>query len=245
MILTINIGNTNASLVWFERGEALAATRVAVGDISGSERLNSAIGGVSGAETVVVGSVVPKATEAVRGFFSNKEGIAVFEAGVEFAIPLENTCEHPSSVGVDRLLNALAASEITGGAALVVDAGTALTIDVIDDQRRFLGGIIAPGMEMAARSLSEYTARLPKVEAIFPKTVLGKNTVGAIQAGVTFGWVGLVDYLVEQLMKETSSAPVIGTGGAIEGISMRSRYVMDLRPDLTNIGLRIAFENKR
>lgn len=243
LLLTIDVGNTNADFVWFENKQKFTRTEIANTDLADAEKLAAAFAFGPVPDATALGTVVPAAGEAIRRFVAHEmPAMNMMTAGYELPVPVENTCDNPHTVGVDRLLNVCAAYHIYNKAAMVVDLGTALTIDVVDDKKRFLGGIIAPGMGMSTRALKRYTAQLPQVEIVFPRPVLGNNTVQAIQSGISWGCVGMVDYLVELLIAEVGECPIIGTGGEIEMISEHSKYVKEVYPDLTNMGLRVSYE---
>jgi len=151
--------------------------------------------------------------------------------------------EDPREVGADRIVNAVAAFEYYGGPAIVVDFGTATTFDAISARGEYLGGVIAPGIGISAEALFERAAKLPRVEIVKPKIVIGKNTIGSMQAGLFYGYVGLVDGIVRRMGKEMEREPVvIGTGGLAHLILAESETVHRIDPLLTLKGLQILYE---
>ena len=138
--------------------------------------------------------------------------LLVVEAGVKTGVRIG--MENPREVGPDRIVNAAAAYRLYGGPAIVIDMGTATTFDVISEEGDYMGGAIAPGMEMASEALFTRTARLPRIELVRPTHAIGKNTVNAMQSGVIFGYTGLVEGMVNRITKEMGAKPkVIATGG--------------------------------
>lgn len=158
--------------------------------------------------------------------------------------------DNPSEVGADRIVDAVAAYEKYGGPSIVVDMGTAITLDVITADGRYLGGSIAPGIRIAQDGLFGKTAKLPKIELMEPSTAITKNTSDAINAGIVIGYIGMIDKLIETIEDEIvatlgidkSSINVIATGGFSELISQSSKYIETIEPDLMLEGLRIVYE---
>ena len=146
-------------------------------------------------------------------------------------------------IGADRLVNALAAFQIEGGAAIAVDIGTAITFDAINSRGRFLGGAIAPGPELMARALHEMTARLPLVKISIPRRAIGGDTESCMRAGILTGCAGMIDRVVESMSSEMGGRPaVVATGGMARFIAPRARTICRADPDLTLRGLRAVWE---
>jgi type III pantothenate kinase len=153
--------------------------------------------------------------------------------------------DNPKEVGADRIVNAIAAFRLYKGAVIVVDFGTATTFDVISEKGEYLGGAIAPGIDISIEALWTKTALLPKVEIIKPKTVIGKNTIESMQAGIFYGFVGQVDEILMKIQKELKSKPkIVATGGLAELISSESQYIQVVNPLLTLEGLKIIYQEK-
>jgi len=151
--------------------------------------------------------------------------------------------DNPREVGADRIVNAVAAYELYGGPAIVVDFGTATTFDVISAQGEYLGGAIAPGIGISTEALFERAARLPRIELVKPRSAIGKNTVASMQAGIVFGFAGQVDELVRRIKKELGEeARVIATGGMAELLAGEARTIEKVDPLLTLEGLRLIYE---
>ena len=163
--------------------------------------------------------------------------------GKDIPIPVAVLTDQPDRVGVDRLVNALAAFERTKSWTIVVDAGTAITVDVINDGGAFMGGIIAPGMGISSKALHHYTALLPEIPVNKPKTILGKNTEGAINSGIYWGTVGMVSRLISMLCDELKCQPaIIATGGDAQLLAQEIPKITCVIPCLTLEGIKIAYK---
>jgi type III pantothenate kinase len=150
---------------------------------------------------------------------------------------------NPREVGADRIMNTLAAHHLYRGPAVVVDFGTSTNFDVVSAQGEFLGGALAPGIEVSVDALASRAAQLLKVELLPPRSVIGKSTVEALQSGILYGFAGQVDGLVRRILAELGgTATVVATGGLAPLIVSESATIDRYEPDLTLIGLRLAFE---
>jgi len=190
---------------------------------------------------IVAGSVVPFLNGMIREAFSFF-GLKAHFMGEDFPPPIPILYKNPEEVGMDRLANAIACKELYGAPAIVVDFGTAITFDVLSPNGEYLGGIIAPGVEISLQGLFSATARLPKVDIDVPKEVIGKSTKEAIRSGVVFGTVGLVESLLERLEGEIGPAVLVLTGGMGQFFAEQIRASCIVDPYLTLEGLRIAWE---
>jgi type III pantothenate kinase len=251
MLLAVDIGNTNTGLGLFD-GETLRIdwrleTRV---ERTGDE-LAAALRGLfelaglrfSDVTAGIISSVVPPATAAVERFFRRFLEVKplVVGPGIEIGMPI--LYENPREVGADRLVNAVAAHARFPGGAIVVDFGTATKFDVVTDRGDFAGGIIAPGLMVSADALFRATAKLPRVELTPPRNAIGRSTVAAIQSGVVFGYVGLVDALVARIRSELTFSPrVIATGGLAPVIAGQTTSIQETDVLLTLRGLRILHD---
>jgi type III pantothenate kinase len=151
--------------------------------------------------------------------------------------------EPPRDVGADRIVNAVAAYEAYGGPCIVVDFGTATTFDAISAKGEYLGGAICPGIGISAEALFQRAAKLPRVDIVKPKAVIGKNTVGSMQAGLFYGYLSLVEGIVARMREEMGGRPkVVATGGLAQLVLGDSTVVDHLDPLLTLNGLRILYE---
>ncbi|HLE05595.1 MAG TPA: type III pantothenate kinase, partial [Anaerolineales bacterium] len=193
--------------------------------------------------SVIISSVVPPLQSSLEEMAHRYFGIAplVVGPGIKTGMPI--LYDSPREVGADRIVNAVAAFEAYGGPAIVVDFGTATTFDAVSGKGEYLGGIIAPGIGIAAEALFERTAKLPRIDIAKPKSVVGKNTVSSMQAGLFFGYLGLVEGIVTRMREEMGGEPVvIATGGLAHLILSESQLIHHVDPLLTLTGLRIIYE---
>lgn len=164
----------------------------------------------------------------------------VVETGVKTGVKV--LVSEPRSVGADRIVNACAVKALVEGPAIVVDFGTATTFDALDDGGNYLGGAIAPGLEIAADSLSGRTAKLPRVELVVPPKAIGKTTIDAIRSGVLYGYVALVEGMITRIGRELAGPPtVVATGGLAPMISSLTDSIHQVEPNLTLDGLRLIW----
>jgi type III pantothenate kinase len=195
---------------------------------------------------IIISSVVPPVETTLRRVcekYFHLQPLFV-EPGIKTGMPV--LVDNPTELGADRLVNAIAAYERYGGPCIVVDFGTATTFDVISSKGEYLGGAIAPGLGISADALFARAARLGRVDVKRPAKVIGTNTVTHLQSGLYYGYIGLVDGIIERMIAELGTqARVIATGGLARQISGDSRYIAQIDDMLTLDGLRILFERNR
>ena len=254
MLLALDIGNTNVTVGAFQ-GEALCATWRMASDM---RRMSDEYGAtlqallplkgvpVQQIREVVMCSVVPPLTpvfeELVQGTFSARP--LVVGAGTKTGIRI--SYDSPRDVGADRIVDAVAAHRLYGGPLVVVDFGTATVFDAITGDGEYLGGAIASGLQLTADALYLNTSQLRRVDLLAPKAAIGKNTVGALQAGLVFGHVAMVEGMVQRFRTELGQeAKAIATGGLGELIAGETDVFHAVNPDLTLIGLRMVHEMNR
>src|SRR5579871_570863 len=267
MLLVLDVGNTNTVLGVYKtvppgsagKGSAskgvtprlLAHWRVAtvmthtVDEYGVLFRNLFAIGkvDVNAVRGIIIASVVPPLDSTLREVCERYLQLKPLfvEPGIKTGMPV--LYDNPQEVGADRIVNGVAAFEKYGGPCVVVDLGTATTFDAVSRKGEYLGGVISPGIGISARALYEHTARLPLVDIKKPAKVIGTNTVGSIQAGLFFGYLGLVDGILERLINELGSdTKVVATGGLAGLIGGHSKYIKNVDDLLTLDGLRIIWE---
>lgn len=252
VLLATNVGNTNTSLGVF-RGEELAhhwrlssSTRRTADEMAvvfGALLQEAGLSFTSQITGVVIASVVPSATSALREMahrYFNFPPVVV-EPGTRTGIPI--LTDNPREVGADRIVNALAAHHRYGGPVIVVDFGTATTYDVVSERGEFLGGVIAPGVQISNSALSSSTARLPQVELNAPKTVIGRNTVESIQSALIYGTAAEADGIVGRIRRELGGdTKVVATGGLAPLLVPYCETVDHHDEWLTLEGLRLVFD---
>jgi type III pantothenate kinase len=194
---------------------------------------------------VAISSGVPRVTAELRGMTERYFGFpaVVLEPGVRTGMPI--LIDNPKEVGADRIANAIAAYDLYGAPSIIVDFGTANTVDAISEQGEYLGGAIFPGIEISMDALFGEAAALRRVELVAPRHVIGKSTVEAIQSGCVYGFSGQVDAIVERFQSELGECTVVATGGLADPIIRQSRTIQHYEPWLTLQGLRIVFERNR
>ena len=255
MLLTIDVGNTNTVLGIFNKDKLEQSWRVKTDPRDTADELwlqYSAL--VKGFDItgVAICSTVPAVLREVRKLidehYSNIK-TTIIEPGVKTGVPL--LVDNPKEIGADRIVNSLAAFTLYGsdGPSIVVDFGTSTNLDVVSPRGEFLGGALAPGIEISVDALAARAAQLRKVELVKPKSVIGKNTVEALQSGTIFGFAGQVDGLVNRIIDELSDlypdageVCVIATGGLAPLVLGISETIEFHEPDLTLIGLRLVHE---
>src|SRR3954470_7331075 len=254
MLLTIDVGNTETVVGLFHGTELADHWRIATDAERTSDELALMIAQFLGfhgfsfndvVSGVAISSGVPRMTAALRQMTERYFGFPplVLEPGVRTGIPI--LYDNPKEVGADRIANAVAAYDQYGGPAIVVDFGTANTIEAISAKGEYLGGAIFPGIEISMDALFGRAAALRRVELVPPKNVIGKTTVESIQSGSVYGFSGQVDALVDRFQDELGDCTVIATGGLAELIMPYSRTIEHHEPWLTLRGLQIVFERNR
>ncbi len=251
MLLTVDVGNTNTVLGVFDGPTLVRSWRVKTEARSTADELALTFGGLLHGTPVTgvsVCSTVPAVLLELRRMIERYYAdlpVVLVEPGVRTGVPI--LIDNPKEVGADRVVNTVAAASLFGGPAVVVDFGTATNIDVVSARGEYLGGALAPGIEISLDALAARGAQLRKVELAVPRNVIGKSTVEALQSGMIYGVAGQVDGLVRRIAAELGGEPgrdvtVIATGGLAPLVLGVSETLGHHEPDLTLIGLRLVFE---
>lgn len=249
MLLAIDVGNTNTVLGLFDGEKLTSSWRMKTDARETADELALKFKAILSDSPQVTGislcSTVPAVLREMRtmlGKYFQDALQVIVEPGIKTGVPV--LTDNPKEVGADRIVNSLAAFTLYGGPAIVVDFGTSTNLDVISAKGEFLGGALAPGIEISIDALASRAAQLRKVELVAPRNVIGKNTVEALQSGAIYGFAGQVDGLVDRIIDElgTSVKAVIATGGLAGIVVPESETITAHEPDLTLIGLRLMYE---
>lgn len=254
MLLTIDVGNTNTVLGTFLGEDLIHSWRVKTDPRSTADELwlqmRALVEGID-ISGLSICSTVPATLRELRTMIStyfSETPTTIVEPGIKTGVPL--LVDNPKEIGADRIVNTLAAHTLYGGPAIVVDFGTSTNLDVVSPKGEFLGGALAPGIEISVDALAQRAAQLRKVELIKPRSVIGKNTVEALQSGTIYGFAGQVDGLVSRISEELEAKfkqrpTVIATGGLAPLIFGVADTLDEHEPDLTLIGLRLIHERNQ
>nr|WP_240463621.1 type III pantothenate kinase [Paenibacillus apiarius] len=256
VIFVIDVGNTNIVLGVYQQETLLhywrlSTNRQATADEYGVMIHNLfALAGLSvkDIEGVIMSSVVPPIMHTLEQLCETYLYKTPIVVGPGVKTGLNIRYENPREVGADRIVNAVGAIEQYGGQdpLVVVDFGTATTFDVIDMKGNYLGGSIVPGIGISTEALYQHAAKLPRIELTKPKSVIGRNTVQSMQAGIIFGYAGQVDGIIDRIRAELGAHPkVIATGGLAELIASESRTIDTVNPLLTLEGLRLIYSRNK
>lgn len=257
LLLVIDVGNTNIVFGVYEDKELLYDWRISTEKDRTSDEYGLLFEQIfkyhgidpKEVENVIISSVVPPLMHTLPAMSAKYFGIEPIVVGPGVKTGMNIKYDNPREVGADRIVNAVAAYEKYGGPLIIVDVGTAITFCAVSKEGDYLGGAIAPGIKISTEALFMRTAKLPKVEIIKPDKVIAKNTANSIQSGVVYGYIGMVDYIIEKMIAEMSpngdKVNVIGTGGFSSLIASESRYIEKIDKLLTLEGLRIVFERNK
>lgn len=244
-VLVIDIGNTAMHIATWDAGLLKSPLSISVDDDGAFDegfRAHADALPLGNPAAVVVGSVVPAALERVRHYVSRRIDKQALVVGDNLPLPMDVEVEDRRAIGVDRVCAAAAAYEKLQHSCVVVDFGTAVTVDLVDDEGTLLGGAILPGLRLQLRALHEHTAQLPLTEPGIPQLAYGRNTVEAIQVGVCRGLAGAVRGIVEGYATSLNHWPqVLGTGGDVTFMAPHCDFLDTLVKDLTLTGIGLAY----
>ena len=256
-LLCADIGNSHTTIGLLDSGDVVDHWRVATDERRTADEwgvllrgllhdspVDGPLRGVSVCATVP--SVLHEWRDMLRIYHGDKPQVIV-EPGVKTGVPV--LMDNPREVGTDRIINALAASQVFGGPAIVVDFGTATTFDVVSEKGEYVGGAIAPGIEISLEALGRRGAQLRKVELLRPRSVIAKNTVEALQSGIVYGFASQVDGIVGRMREELRLRPdqlkVIATGGLAPVVVEECVVFTHHQPWLTLLGLELVFDRNQ
>ena len=255
MIMTIDVGNTNITVGVFWGDEVVSNFRITTKMPRTSDEYGMLLSNLleqnsishDDIEDAIIASVVPNVMHSLEGaiikYFSIRP--IIVEPGTKTGIRV--VTENPRQIGADRIVDAAAAYELYGGPVLVLDFGTATTYDLVDKDGAFVSGVTAPGIRISAKALWEDAAKLPEIEIKKPSTILARETISSMQAGLIFGQIGQTEYIVKNMIKESGlkDVKVVATGGLGKIIANETKYIQYYNPTLTLEGMRLIYAKQK
>lgn len=258
MILVIDVGNTNIVLGVYKNKELIASWRLSTDSKRTADEYGIQVIQLflqdkldpTDVKGVIVSSVVPNIMYSLEHMIKKYFGVDPIIVGPGVKTGINIKYDNPKEVGADRIVNAVAAHEIYKSSLIIIDFGTATTFCALTSKGDYLGGTICPGIKIASEALFDRAAKLPRIELIKPSGVICKNTVSSMQAGIVYGYIGQVDYIVDKMKKELmelgeEEPTIVATGGLAKLISEESKFVNEIDPILTLKGLRLIYEKNK
>ena len=255
MLLTVDVGNTNITLGLFEGKDIHSTFRITTQAVRTSDEFGSLIAemivrkgiNIKSIKDVIISSVVPKVMYSLNSGIIKYFGIEPIIVGIGTKTGIKINRTDPREVGSDRIVDAVAAYELYGGPCIVVDFGTATTYDLILEDGTFEAGVTSPGIKICAKALWDCTAKLPEVEIKKPASILGKDTISSMQAGIVYGYIGQTEYIIDKIKEESGldNLKVIATGGMGRIIYKNTDRIDVYDNELTLQGMRIIYEKNR
>ncbi len=253
MLLAIDAGNTHIVIGVIKKDEIVSSWRIGTHSYETADEIGSVIISFLSnsdylkeeVDRIIISSVVPSVTEEIKSMCAKYFMLSPVLVSNEINTGLDLIYDYKQEVGSDRIANAIAAKEIYGSPAIVVDFGTATTFDVLSKEGSYIGGVIVPGIEISSEALFKKASKLSKVDLYWPKDVIGSNTNDCIRSGILYGTLGMVDFIIEKILTsrkgsiDKKNAKIIATGGLSGMISPKSKYISVLDPLLTLKGLKI------
>ncbi len=250
MLLAIDVGNTNINIGVFDNDKLCANWHIATVihrmpdeyatvliDLLQHQKLD-----IADIKDVALCSVVPTLVTTFDELSQQYCHVTPLVVGAGIKTGVRIRMDNPREVGADRIVNAAAAHHLYKGPVIIIDLGTATTFDVVSKEGDYLGGVIAPGIVTAAEALFTRTAVLPRVELIRPKHAIGSNTIAAMQSGIVYGYVGLIEGIVTRIQQELGEkAKVVVTGGYAKLLAQETPVIDEVNPNITLVGLRLIY----
>lgn len=255
MLLTVDVGNTNITLGLFRDDKVFATFRITTQMARTSDEYGSMIAemivrkgiDIENIRDVIISSVVPKVMYSLNNGIIKYFGIRPIIVGLGTKTGIKINRTDPREVGSDRIVDAVAAYELYGGPCIVVDFGTATTYDLIGPEGTFDAGVTSPGIRISAKALWNETAKLPEIEIKKPDSILGKDTITSMQAGIVYGYIGQTEYIIDKIKEESGydNLKVIATGGLGRIIYKNTDRIDIYDNELTLQGMRIIYEKNK
>ena len=254
MVFVLDVGNSNIKCGLFKNGKLLDSWRMTTSLERTADEYGIRIMAFfdhghhkpEDVEGIIISSVIPSINFTLQHMCSIYFDKTAMVVGPEMELGIDIVYDNPNELGADRIVGAIAAYTLYGGPCIIVDFGTATTYGAISKEGCFLGGAICPGLKISAEALTVNAAKLPRVELVKPDTVIAKSTIAGMQAGIIYGYVGQVDYIVRKLKKEVGGDPiVIATGGLARLIAQDTDEINEINGLLTLIGLEIVYQKNK
>ena len=252
MLLAIDAGNTNITFAVFKDKEIIAGFRTTTATPRTSDEYGLVITNLlelrgikkSEVKNVIISSVVPNIMHSLNNAIIKYFGIDPIVVGPGIKTGIKLVSPNPHEIGSDRIVNVVAGYELYGGPVIVIDFGTATTYDFVTEDAVFLAGVTCPGISLSAKALWQGAAKIPEIEIVKPSTILAKDTISSIQAGLVYGCVGQTEYIIEKIKEEygMKNIKVVATGGLGRTIAEATDKIDLYDPDITMHGLRIIFD---
>ena len=247
MLLAVDIGNTNITLAVFDQETVIASFRMTTkiprtSDEYGlflTDLLRTRGIGIEEIKAVIIASVVPNIMHSFTSAIIKYIKVSPIVVGAGTKTGIRIATSNPKEIGADRIVDLVAAYEVYGGPVIVIDFGTATTYDLVTQEGSFIAGVTSPGIRICANALWQETAKLPEIEIKKPKSILAKDTIGSIQAGLVYGYIGQTEYIVNKMIQEANlgNVKVVATGGLGKLIADSTDVIEYYDPNLTMKGL--------
>ena len=255
MLLTIDVGNTNITLGVFDGEKLFGTFRITTGIDRTSDEYGIVISDIlrrngiqrEKIQDAIIASVVPKVMHSLISGVIKYFDINPVIVGPGIRTGIKIVTENPRQIGADRIVDAAGAYELYGGPVLVLDFGTATTYDLVDAEGAFVSGVTAPGIRTAAKALWKDAAKLPEIEILKPDSILAKETISSMQAGLVYGQIGQTEYIVKHMIEESGyeNVKVVATGGLGSIIAKETDCIDVYNPNLTLQGMRFIYDKQK